>query len=59
MAMRKISNMKTIRKCSYCEIQVMTWDRHKNVTGLNLLIGSKLSPIDNWRSNGNTYINKL
>jgi hypothetical protein len=34
----------------------MTWDRHKNVTGIILLIGSNLSPIDNWRSNCNTYI---
>ena len=40
------------------EIQVMTWDRHKNVVGLNWLMGSHLSPLDNWISNGNAYINK-
>ena len=37
------------------EIQVLTWYRHKNVAGLNQLIGSKPSPLENWISNGNTY----
>ena len=34
------------------------WDRHKNVARLNRLIGSQSSPLDNWISNGNKYINK-
>jgi hypothetical protein len=40
------------------EIQVLTWDRHKNVRRLNWLIGSQPFPLDNWISNDNTYINK-
>ena len=30
----------------------------QNVAGLSKLIGSQPSPIDNWISNGTTYINK-
>ena len=38
------------------EIQVLAWDRHKNVAGLNRLKGSQpSSPVDNWITN-NTYI---
>jgi hypothetical protein len=40
------------------EINVLVWNRHKNVAGLNRLIRSQPSPLDNWVSNGNTYINK-
>jgi hypothetical protein len=40
------------------EIHVLAWDRHKNVAGLNRLMGSQPSPLDNWISNGNTYISK-
>jgi hypothetical protein len=40
------------------EIKVLDWDRHKNVEGLNWLMGSKPFPLDNWISNSNTYINK-
>jgi hypothetical protein len=40
------------------EIQVLAWDRHKNVVELNQLMGSQPSPLDNWFSNSNTYINK-
>jgi len=40
------------------EIQVLAWDRHKDVAGLNRLMGSHPSPHDNWISNSNTYINK-
>jgi len=40
------------------EIQVLVWDGHKNVAGLNRLLGSQPSPLDNWISNGKTYINK-
>ena len=39
------------------ETQVMAWDRHKNVAELNRLMGFQPSPLDNWISNGNTYIN--
>jgi len=37
------------------EIQVLAWDRHKHVVGLNGLIGSKLSPLDNWILHDNTH----
>jgi len=33
------------------EIQVLTWDRHKNVVGLNRLMGSQSSCLHNWISN--------
>jgi hypothetical protein len=29
------------------EIQVLAWDRHKNVAELNWLMGFQLSPFDN------------
>ena len=35
-------------------IQVLSWDRHKHVAGLNWLIGFQ-PPLYNWISNGNTY----
>ena len=37
------------------EIHVMTYNMHKNVAGLNRLIGFKAPLPDNWISNGNTY----
>ena len=37
-------------------LKVQAWDRHKNVAMLNRLMGSQPSPLDNWISNGNTYI---
>jgi hypothetical protein len=40
------------------EIQVLALDRHKNVAGLNRLMGSEPSPSDNWITNDNTDINK-
>jgi len=40
------------------EIQVFAWDRHKNGAGLNRLMGSQLSPLDNWIAYDHTYINK-
>jgi hypothetical protein len=41
------------------EIQVLVWDRHKYVVGLNQLMGSQPIPhLDNWISNGNADINK-
>ena len=30
------------------EIQVLAWDRHKYVAGLNQLMGSQRSNLDNW-----------
>jgi len=33
------------------EIQIVAWDRHKNVPGLNRLMESHSSPSDNWISN--------
>jgi hypothetical protein len=35
-----------------------TWDMHTNVARLNRLVGSQSPPLDNWISNGNTYIKK-
>jgi hypothetical protein len=32
------------------EIQALACDRHKNVVGLNQLMGSQPSPLDNWIS---------
>jgi hypothetical protein len=41
------------------EIQGLAWDKYKYVLGgLTRLMGSQPSPLDNWISNGNTYINK-
>ena len=34
------------------------WDKHKDVTGLNRLMGSQPSPLDNGIYDDNTYINK-
>ena len=36
----------------------LAWDRHKNITGLNRLMRSQSSLLDNWISNSNTYIHK-
>jgi hypothetical protein len=38
------------------EIQVLAWDRQRNVAGLNWLMGSQPSPLDNWIFNCNTDI---
>jgi len=40
------------------EIKVLGLDRHKNVAGLNQLMGSQSSPVDNWISTSITDINK-
>ena len=37
------------------EIQVLAWDRYKNVAGLNRITGYKPFPLDNWIANGITY----
>lgn len=34
------------------KIQVLAWDRHKNVAGLNLVMGSQHSPLNNWIRGG-------
>ena len=40
------------------KFQALDLDRHKNVVGLNLLMGSQYSASDNWTTNDNTDINK-
>jgi hypothetical protein len=30
------------------EIQILVWDRHKNVVELNQLMGFQPSPLENW-----------
>ena len=38
------------------EIQLLAWDRHKNMAELNRQMGSQPPPpLDNWISNVNTY----
>ena len=37
------------------EFQVMAWDRHPNVSGLNWLMGSQPSALDNWMINDIPY----
>lgn len=39
------------------EIYFLAWNGHKNEAGLNHLVGSQPSNLDNWLSNGN-YNNK-
>ena len=38
------------------EIQVLAWDRQRNVAGLNWLMEFQPSPLDNWIFNCNTDI---
>jgi hypothetical protein len=38
------------------EIQVLTWDRYRNVAGLNRLMEYQPSLLENWISNSNIYI---
>ena len=38
-----------------CDIGNLAWDKHRNVAGLNWLMGSQ-PPLDKWISNGNIYI---
>ena len=40
------------------EIQVLAWDRYKNVTVLNRFMVSQPYPSDNWICNDNADINK-
>ena len=41
------------------EIQVLAWERHKNVAGFNWLMGSQPSPLDNWIFNSNTHLQTI
>ena len=38
------------------EIQILAWDRHIHVAGLDQLMGYQPSTLDNWTSKENTYI---
>ena len=38
------------------EIQVLTWNRHKNVVGLNWWMRLQTTPSDNWIPNDNNLI---
>ena len=38
--------------------EVLAWNRHKNVAGLNCLMNSNPPHLDNWISNGNSDIMK-
>ena len=40
------------------ENPVEAWDRHKDVVGLNWLMGLQPSPLDPWISNDNSYKNE-
>jgi hypothetical protein len=40
------------------EIRILVWERHRNVVGLNPLMESQPSALDNLNSNGNTDIKK-
>jgi len=40
------------------EIQVLDWNRHKNMTGINQLMASHPSHFDTWILNNKTDINK-
>ena len=40
------------------DTKILAWYRHKNVAELNRLMGSHPSPLYNWISITNTYINK-
>jgi hypothetical protein len=39
-------------------IQILVWDRHKYVVGLNRIMGFQWGIPDNWIANSNTDINK-
>ena len=40
------------------ENPVEAWDRHKDVVGLNWLMGLQPSPLDPWISNDNSFKNE-
>ena len=40
------------------QIQVLVWDRHTHLMEINQLTWSQPSSLNNWISNGNSYINK-
>jgi hypothetical protein len=37
------------------EMQILDWNRHKNMAGLNRIMGTQPSHLDNLISKGNTY----
>jgi hypothetical protein len=37
------------------DMQLLAWDRHKNVVGINQLMGFQSYPLDNLISNSNRY----
>jgi hypothetical protein len=41
------------------EIYFLAWNGHKNEAGLNHLVGSQPSNLDDWLSNGNCNNNKI
>jgi hypothetical protein len=43
----KLTEHKTRPRYMMLQIQGLSYDRHKNVTGLNLLMEPQLSPFDN------------
>ena len=45
------------KKTTTLEIQVLVWDRLKHVAGINWLIGSQSSPLDNWITISYAYTN--
>jgi hypothetical protein len=40
------------------QIQVLVWDRHTHFVEINQLTWLQSSSLNNWISNGNSYINK-
>jgi hypothetical protein len=40
------------------QIQVLVWDRHRHLVEVDQLTWSQPSSLNNWISNGNSYINK-
>ena len=40
------------------QIQVLVWYRHSHLVEINQLTGSQPFHLNNWISNGNSYINK-
>ena len=43
-------NSLNIKRPPHMTLEIQVWDKHNNVAGLNLLMGSQPSPLDNWIS---------
>ena len=55
-----VSNSTNVNKTNNClspQIIEHQKNRYKNVAGLDLLMRSQVSPLENWISNSNTYTN--